>query len=317
MNRSFISGLASGAGLLALALLSIGAVSAGALSGLSRRAAPNEPEAALGAGFTYQGRLIRNSAAFTANCSMAFRLFDDASTGNQVGNPITTTVPVTQGLFTVSLDFGAGAFNGQARWLGIRSKCGSDAVFTDLTPRQQIAAAPYAVYSLTSGSTNALQGNPVSSASPGAGDLLQWNGSQWAAASLGRARRYYQTSATFAGNQALTACAAGYHMATLAEIFHTASLEYAASVPGAVQGADSGLGPPYSITGWIRTGVGSGNNNQVGAGNCSAWTSNSNAHYGTTVGLNPDWLSAVTNISPWAGVTFTCNSTRRVWCVED
>jgi hypothetical protein len=84
-----------------------------------------------------------------------------------------------------------------------------------------------------------------------------------------------------------------------------------------VQGQDSGDGPPYSITGWIRTGVGSGTNNQVGAGNCQLWTSSNSMHFGTTVALNPDWLGAVTNISPWAGVTFTCNNARRVWCVED
>lgn len=131
------------------------------------------------------------------------------------------------------------------------------------------------------------------------------------------ARGYYQTSATFAGNQALTACTTGYHMATLAEIYDTAALRYAKEIPGAVQGADSGNGPPYSITGWVRTGVGSGTNNQVGAGNCQVWTSNNVAHFGTTVALNPDWLGAVTNISPWAGVTFTCNSARRVWCVQD
>lgn len=131
------------------------------------------------------------------------------------------------------------------------------------------------------------------------------------------ARSYYQTGATFAGNAALTACASGYHMATLAEIFNTASLRYAKEIPGAAQGADSGNGPPYSITGWIRTGVGSGTNNQVGAGNCQVWTSTNAAHFGTTVALNPDWLGAVTNISPWAGVTFTCNSTRRVWCAQD
>ena len=131
------------------------------------------------------------------------------------------------------------------------------------------------------------------------------------------ARAYSQPTATFAATQALTACTTGYHMATLAEIYDTAALRYAKEIPGAVQGADSGNGPPYSITGWVRTGVGSGTNNQVGAGNCQVWTSNNVAHFGTTVALNPDWLGAVTNISPWAGVTFTCNSARRVWCVQD
>jgi|GEM_PF-3630321 len=131
------------------------------------------------------------------------------------------------------------------------------------------------------------------------------------------ARGYYQTSATFTGNAALTACTTGYHMATLAEIIDTSSLRYAKEVPGAALGADSGNGPPYSITGWIRTGLGSATNNQVGAGNCALWTSNSAAHFGTTVGLDPQWTNTPTHISPWGGVTFACNAARRVWCAQD
>jgi hypothetical protein len=131
------------------------------------------------------------------------------------------------------------------------------------------------------------------------------------------ARGYYQTSATFAGNQALTACTTGYHMATLAEIFDTTVLRYAKEIPGAAQSADSGNGPRYSVTGWVRTGVGSQVNNQIGAANCQVWTSNISTHFGTAVGLNPDWLGAITNISPWTGVTFTCNTLKPVWCVQD
>lgn len=130
-------------------------------------------------------------------------------------------------------------------------------------------------------------------------------------------RGYYQTIGTFAGNQALTACTSGYHMATLAEILDTSALRYAKEIPGAAQSADSGSGPRYSISGWIRTGVASQINNQVGAANCAVWTSNVSTSFGTTVGLNPDWLGAITNISPWFGVTFTCNTLRPVWCVQD
>ena len=43
--------------------------------------------------------------------------------GDQVGNAITRTIPISGGLFTVELDFGSGIFTGEARWLGIRVKC--------------------------------------------------------------------------------------------------------------------------------------------------------------------------------------------------
>ena len=51
---------------------------------------------------------------------------------------------VSGGLFTVSsLDFGDGAFNGQARWLGIRVDCGGG--YADLG-REALTPAPYALY---------------------------------------------------------------------------------------------------------------------------------------------------------------------------
>jgi hypothetical protein len=270
------------------------------------------PQVTPSTAFTYQGELIQNNTPYTGVCNFQFQLFSASNGTGPLGtqNNVNSVI-VTDGLFTVSLDFG-NQFNGSERYLRTSVQCTGDPSFTVLSPLTVVKPAPYSI------STSALRGNTVSDTAPASGDLLAWNGTQWAPEALPSGRKsYYQTSATFTGNQALTACAAGYHMATLAEIFDTSSLDYARSIPGAVQGADSGFGPPYSITGWIRTGVGSGINNQVGAGNCSLWTSNSNAAYGTTVALNPDWLATVTNISPWAGVTFTCNNARRVWCVQD
>ncbi len=99
----------------------------------------------LEATFTYQGQLKREGQPVTGQCDMAFRLYDAASEGNPVGSPITTSVPVTAGLFTVNLDFGASAFAGDARWLAIAVKCAGDAEYTSLS-RQALTAAPYAYY---------------------------------------------------------------------------------------------------------------------------------------------------------------------------
>jgi hypothetical protein len=114
----------------------------------------------LGTAFTYQGQLKREGEPVSNDCAMAFRLYDQGTGGSQVGLAITTTVPVSAGLFTVSLDFGSGIFNGEARWLGIQVQCPGDAGFADLG-RQALTAAPYALYAVSapwSGLTNVPAG---------------------------------------------------------------------------------------------------------------------------------------------------------------
>jgi hypothetical protein len=102
-------------------------------------------QAGVGTSFTYQGRLESGGEAVSDDCQMAFRLYDAESGGVEVGSAITTTVPISDGLFTVALDFGSGVFTGDARWLGIRVKCTGDVAYADLG-RQALTAAPYALY---------------------------------------------------------------------------------------------------------------------------------------------------------------------------
>ncbi len=141
-------------------------------------ATTDAPQSPLGTAFTYQGQLKKNGAPVTDNCLMAFRLYDQASGGNQIGSPISTTVPITNGLFTVALDFGSAPFAGEARWLGITVRCTADSAYIDLD-RQSITAAPYALYST---STGALQGRSVANTNPVTNQVLKWNGSTWSPA---------------------------------------------------------------------------------------------------------------------------------------
>jgi hypothetical protein len=105
--------------------------------------------APLGPGFTYQGQLNQNGAPVNGNVNLRFSLHDAATVGNQVGASQVLTVTVTNGLFTALLngsgEFGANAFNGDARWLQIEvcnnPACSSS---TTLSPRQSLTAAPYA-----------------------------------------------------------------------------------------------------------------------------------------------------------------------------
>ncbi|MCS7055555.1 MAG: hypothetical protein NZM18_05195, partial [Thermoflexales bacterium] len=113
-----------------------------------------EPQAAeatltnMGTAFTYQGRLTNNGAPVNGNCDFQFSLWDAASGGTQIGSTQTHTgIGVSAGYFTVpNLNFGSGAFNGQARWLaiGVRCPAGSGS-YTALSPRQALTPAPHAL----------------------------------------------------------------------------------------------------------------------------------------------------------------------------
>ena len=100
--------------------------------------------------FTYQGQLKHAGIPLNGTVDFQFSLWDAATGGAQIGAMVpVNAVKVADGLFTVTLDFGAAAFSGDARWLqlAVRFPAGSG-VFTTLSPRQPLAAAPYALYAL-------------------------------------------------------------------------------------------------------------------------------------------------------------------------
>ena len=100
-----------------------------------------------GTAFTYQGRLMDSGQPANGNYDVQFYLRDALVAGNPVGvtNRL-APVPMSGGLFTATLDFGANIFDGSARWLeiGVRTN-GSSGAFTTLTPRQPVMPAPYAI----------------------------------------------------------------------------------------------------------------------------------------------------------------------------
>lgn len=102
------------------------------------------------AAITYQGSLQAGAAPANGNFDFAFTLFDSQSGPNQIAGVTNLLVPVTNGLFTTTLDFGSNAYAGGSRWLNIAVRTnGSGGVFAPLTPRQPLTAAPVAVYALT------------------------------------------------------------------------------------------------------------------------------------------------------------------------
>ena len=122
--------------------------------------------------FTYQGRLSDGGIAANGNYDLQFALFDSLAGGAQVGSTQTiSSVSVSTGIFSVSLDFGAGAFSGANRWLEIRARLASTPSFTTLSPRQPISSTPYAIRALAAATAEnvsaggTVTGNVVNAAS--------------------------------------------------------------------------------------------------------------------------------------------------------
>jgi hypothetical protein len=106
--------------------------------------------------FTYQGRLNISSGPANGSYDMTFAVYDAAVTGNFIAGPITNSaVAVSNGLFTVTLDFGAGVFTGTNYWVEMAVSTNGAGNFTTLAPRQQLTPAPYAI-SLVSPQATAL-----------------------------------------------------------------------------------------------------------------------------------------------------------------
>ena len=130
---------------------------------LSVAALACRPAAAVGTAFTYQGQLQENSSPTAqTSCDFQFKLFDAAGTGSpptggtQIGSTLSggllNAVAVSNGVFTVALDFGASAFDGNDRYLDVAVCCPAGSCSASnppygpaFAPRQKLTATPYAL----------------------------------------------------------------------------------------------------------------------------------------------------------------------------
>jgi len=120
--------------------------------------------------FTYQGTLKLGGLPVSGTADMVFTLWNASSAGVQSGPTLTfdggggnpAPVTIVAGVFQVELDFGAGAFDGNERWLAIsvRQPAGAGA-YVALTPRQHLTAAPYALFAASGAGANLWASNGV------------------------------------------------------------------------------------------------------------------------------------------------------------
>jgi len=144
--------------------------------------------------FMYQGRLTDAGANANGTYDLEFKLFDAA--GGQSGPTLTRDdVQVTDGLFTVPLDFGLSPFAaGTAFTLGIGVRPGaSSGAFNALAPRQPLTSSPYAIQTINAAQ---LGGVPASEYVKTDDPRLNSSGGQPAPGS----NNYIQNSATTQAN---------------------------------------------------------------------------------------------------------------------
>jgi hypothetical protein len=222
--------------------------------------------------FTYQGRFTDSTLPQPTNGSyeMQYKLFDTSvvGTGLQNGNTLTvSSVSVVNGIFTVQLDFGGGAFRANSIFIeiGVRP-VGSAAAFTVLGPRQQITAAPLAVRSQIS-------------------DLAEIAGNS---AALGGiiANQYVQTNdARLADDRNPTAGSPNY-IQNQSAVSQSANLKINgnATVGGTVSGNTVDAGTQFNLGGSRFLSGGSGNV-IAGSNAGTTTTGGDNSFFGTNAGM--------------------------------
>lgn len=139
------------------------------------------PAFAQGTAFSYQGRLSDAGLPVTGAYDFTFTVYDSEAHGLVVAGPITRdAVAVSGGLFNVSLDFGAGVFEGAALWLEISVSPAGAGAPTVLTPRTALLPSPYSVFASRAGGVSAGSLTPdhlnTGGVPPAPGQFLAYDG---------------------------------------------------------------------------------------------------------------------------------------------
>lgn len=131
--------------------------------------------------FTYQGHLAQDGQLADGVFEFQIRLLDEL--GTQIGTTQFANVVVTGGAFTMEIDFGASAFDGNDRFLELAVRSLDDGgAYTTLTPNQRVTSAPVAQFALAGNEgpqgPQGPQGEPGENGSDGAPGIDGQDGAQ-------------------------------------------------------------------------------------------------------------------------------------------
>ncbi|MCF6287752.1 MAG: hypothetical protein L3J53_00760 [Proteobacteria bacterium] len=140
------------------------------LNAIDSIAAPD----AIGSGFSYQGELLESGSPANGSYDVIVDAYYYPDIGSVVATQTFLAITVTNGLFNIpEVDFGNALYNGYEVWLEVSVRPAGVGVYTALTPRQRVSAAPYAVQA------EFLAANGASN-----GEVLQFDGNNWVAAAI-------------------------------------------------------------------------------------------------------------------------------------
>src|SRR5258708_7971209 len=115
---------------------------------------------AQGTAFTYQGLLNDSGGPANGIYDFRFRLFRDSFGNTQSGPTVLTNgVTLTNGLFTVAINFGPNVFTGTNYWLEVDVRTNGAGSYVNLAPLQALTPAPYAV--MAGSASNLVAGLPA------------------------------------------------------------------------------------------------------------------------------------------------------------
>lgn len=245
--------------------------------------------------FSYQGFLNDNNASANGSFDLEFRMFSSPSGGAALNTVQRLNVPVANGVFSVTLDFGA--FPTADRFLEIGVRPAGGGAFTTLTPRSKILSTPFA--------TNALNATTATNATQLAGVVA----SQYvrtADARLTDARNPLANSPNYIQNSALPQAASNFNISgngtaggTLSGNIVNATTQYniggnrilsSAGTLNLFAGANAGTSTTSSGNAFF--GALAGNENSTGGSNAffgtgagaGNGTGSENAFFGTSAG---------------------------------
>jgi len=119
-----------------------------------------QPVLAQGTAFTYQGQLSAGGSPANGLYDFRFKLESDPLGDFPVtGFVFTNAVPVSNGLFAATIDFGTGLFTGSNYWLDVEVRTNNPAntlAYTALLPLQALTPVPYAIFATTAGNLSGL-----------------------------------------------------------------------------------------------------------------------------------------------------------------